>query len=185
MSCSLHSNEKNPIYILIGDLGVQRGVLRWFLSLHSPKYDYSISPRKLPKEPTDSEQETLEIIDETSGNPSLGGDISDNLLVPPRASTPDVAPIPPTQLLATPKTPTKNRKRKNDDWEDSADKLETDAPLPPPAFTPSIKRTLGRTLPPKYAPPPLPEGLTVSELKNRVDGKKKVAKFVFINTIFY
>ena len=85
MSCSLHSNEKNPIYILIGDLGVQRGVLRWFLSLHSPKYDYSISPRKLPKEPTDSEQETLEIIDETSGNPSLGGDISDNLLIPPRA----------------------------------------------------------------------------------------------------
>ena len=30
-----------------GDLGVQRGVVRWFLSLHSPVHSYSISPEKV------------------------------------------------------------------------------------------------------------------------------------------
>lgn len=30
-----------------GDLGVQRGVVRWFLSLHSPVHNYTISPEKV------------------------------------------------------------------------------------------------------------------------------------------
>ena len=31
-----------------GDLGVQRGVLRWILSLHQPDYRIQLSPKKLP-----------------------------------------------------------------------------------------------------------------------------------------
>ena len=30
-----------------GDLGVQRGLLRWFLSLHSPAHPFGISPDKI------------------------------------------------------------------------------------------------------------------------------------------
>ena len=33
---------------LAGDLGVQRGLLRWILSLHQPEYRIEISPKKLP-----------------------------------------------------------------------------------------------------------------------------------------
>jgi DNA-3-methyladenine glycosylase II len=31
-----------------GDLGVQRGLLRWILSLHQPEFRIEISPKKLP-----------------------------------------------------------------------------------------------------------------------------------------
>ncbi|KAJ7925297.1 DNA glycosylase [Mycena leptocephala] len=43
----------------------------------------------------------------------------------------------------------------------------------PPTFTPSIKRTLAKAAK-NDGVPPLPEGLTVAELKSRLDGKKKV-----------
>lgn len=32
---------------VIGDLGVQRGLLIWLLSLHSPSHSFSISPKKV------------------------------------------------------------------------------------------------------------------------------------------
>lgn len=32
---------------LLGDLGVQRGLLRWFLSLRSPDYSFGIAPEKV------------------------------------------------------------------------------------------------------------------------------------------
>jgi len=34
-----------------GDLGVQRGVIRWFLSLHSPANPITLSPKSFPKHP--------------------------------------------------------------------------------------------------------------------------------------
>ncbi|TFY73663.1 hypothetical protein EWM64_g10350 [Hericium alpestre] len=42
---------RRPDIMPFGDLGVQRGVLRWFLSLHHPTYRIEISPQKLPKDP--------------------------------------------------------------------------------------------------------------------------------------
>ena len=33
---------------LAGDLGVQRGLLRWILSLHQPEFRIELSPKKLP-----------------------------------------------------------------------------------------------------------------------------------------
>ncbi|PPQ98612.1 hypothetical protein CVT24_003945 [Panaeolus cyanescens] len=38
---------RRPDILPVGDLGVQRGVLRWMLSLHSNKHSYSISPEKV------------------------------------------------------------------------------------------------------------------------------------------
>jgi DNA-3-methyladenine glycosylase II len=46
-------------------------------------------------------------------------------------------------------------------------------PSKPPAFTPSIAKTLQMEKA-KVKAPPLPAGLTVAELKNRLTGKKKI-----------
>jgi DNA-3-methyladenine glycosylase II len=35
---------------MIGDLGVQRGVMKWFLAMHAPSYNVSISPERRNKE---------------------------------------------------------------------------------------------------------------------------------------
>ncbi|KAK7045590.1 hypothetical protein VNI00_007422 [Paramarasmius palmivorus] len=37
---------RRPDILPTGDLGVQRGMLRWFLALHSPTYNVAISPEK-------------------------------------------------------------------------------------------------------------------------------------------
>ncbi|TFY74257.1 hypothetical protein EWM64_g9755, partial [Hericium alpestre] len=46
---------RRPDIMPLGDLGVQRGVLRWFLSLHHPTYRIEISPQKLPKDPNEDQ----------------------------------------------------------------------------------------------------------------------------------
>lgn len=154
-----------------GDLGVQRGLVRWFLSLHSPKHAYTISPRKLPSAQADSK-------DANGGNG--GGDDNPGITlpdlgVPPRASTPDAASFPPAPISSPPVTPVKGRKRPNNGNAMNADNVEDpEVPMPPPAFTPSINRTLNKVLPTKYHPSPLPEGLSVKELQSRLEGKKKI-----------
>lgn len=94
-----------------------------------------------------------------------------------RAVTPDASTIPPAPIPTTPKTPI--RGRRNNGSDDGRDDL--DMPAPPPAFTPSINRTLNKALPVQYHPPPLPEGLSVKELQTRLDGKKKI-KYVFYSS---
>lgn len=143
------------IFYVIGDLGVQRGMARWFLSLHSPKHTYAISPKKLPKPQTDTKD--VEMKDE-----AVILSLSSQL---PRASTPDASSVPPAPLPSSPKTPVKKKASSGADDTHSG---------PPPAFTPSIKRTLGKEMPEGYKPPPLPEGLNITELQTRLNGKKKI-----------
>lgn len=153
-----------------GDLGVQRGVIRWFLSLHSPSaYPITISPEKLPKNPeedeaangnknADKDESTLPVVGESSGTQSA------------RASTPDASSILPAPATG-PTTPAKHKgKSKN-----SRDTQDDGAVLPTP-FTPSINKTLNIAardvlLQP---PPPLPEGLTPAILRSRLNGKNKI-----------
>ncbi|KAH9961225.1 hypothetical protein BC827DRAFT_1132040 [Russula dissimulans] len=47
---------RRPDILPVGDLGVQRGLLRWMLSLHQPAYRIEISPKKLP-DPTQDPRE--------------------------------------------------------------------------------------------------------------------------------
>ena len=137
---------RRPDILPVGDLGVQRGVIRWFLSLHSPKHPFMLEPKKLPKAPSaEPEPEAAD--------------------VPPRATTPDVSSVPPVPM--TPK------QGNGDDGMDDEGSPSVPAG-PPPAFTPSINRTLNKTLPPAYKPPPLPAGLTVQTLQTRLSGKNKV-----------
>ncbi|KAK0212694.1 DNA glycosylase [Desarmillaria ectypa] len=140
---------RRPDILAVGDLGVQRGVIRWFLSLHSPTYNYAISDKKdggSPSKPKKKKNSQLE--DENDKTTSVA-DIE-------RPLTPDVSSAPPGGLPSTPK--------KND----------MGAPALPPAFTPSINRTLHKVQDTSFVPEPLPEGLTVATLKARLDGKKKI-----------
>lgn len=143
---------RRPDILPVGDLGVQRGLIRWFLSLHNPSYTIDISPQKLPKAPDEKEEE------ETGG--------------PSDALTPS-APTAFPPVPALPETPKKNRGRGKAKATESDDDDDL-GPLPPP-FTPSINRTLNARVPEEVRRvEPLPEGLTVAVLKSRLDGKKKI-----------
>lgn len=138
----------------VGDLGVQRGVIRWFLSLHSPTYNYTLSDKKnesrpsKPKKKMKTQSEEEEEAEEENDKTTSVADIE-------RPLTPDVSSAPPGGLPSTPKT-------------------DTGAPALPPAFTPSINKTLHKAQNTSFVPEPLPEGLTVTALKARLDGKKKI-----------
>ena len=147
-----------------GDLGVQRGVLRWFLSLHAPiAYPLAISPAKLPKSPDEDQ------LDKKDKNgdvlPTIAEDATGSQSQP-RALTPDLSSVPPAPsgLAET------HIQSKLGDGEGSGMALPT-------PFTPSINKTLNLVATSSdFAPPPLPEGVTAGLLKSRLQGKK--AKWV-------
>ncbi|KAG6892637.1 hypothetical protein C0992_013147, partial [Termitomyces sp. T32_za158] len=132
------------------DLGVQRGLAVWFLSLHSPKHNWGWTPHSQKKSTAASvEKEKPEDADSL---PVIGAN-SSSLNALDSAPTPDISSVPPVANECT----------------------DDDLPSLPPTFTPSIKNTLkkpgvdeGSTL------APLPEGVTVELLKSRLSGKNKV-----------
>ncbi|EPT04909.1 hypothetical protein FOMPIDRAFT_85468 [Fomitopsis schrenkii] len=151
---------RRPDILPVGDLGVQRGVVRWFLSLHAPTtHPLIISPAKLPKNP-----------EEEAGNKSKSDDVLPTIAEDraagsqnqPRALTPDLSSVPPapSALAETPFQKTSNSDEGNE------------MVLPTP-FTPSINTTLNMiATSSNFTPPPLPEGMTPGVLKNRLQGKK-------------
>ncbi|KAI0743612.1 DNA glycosylase [Daedaleopsis nitida] len=153
---------RRPDILPVGDLGVQKGMLRWFISLHSPSMPVSLRKDKLV------EQEVEDAIEGGSaGEPNVA-----------RAATPDVSSLPPALDALLPSTPKKRGKGKATAGDSAAEKepVESGMALPQP-FTPSINRTLnmlgkaeeGETT---AKVPPLPEGLTVAQMKTRLSGKK-------------
>ncbi|KAJ7462303.1 DNA glycosylase [Mycena galericulata] len=129
---------RRPDILPVGDLGVQRGVIRWVLAQHSsyaftvsPEKDKAASPAKTKSKKSKEDDDTLPVFGQSSDT------------VGERPETPPAT-------------------------EDASAMVSL-----PPTFTPSIKRTLAKT-PPAETVLPLPEDLTVSELKSRLDGKKKV-----------
>ncbi|KAJ6593897.1 DNA glycosylase [Mycena capillaripes] len=129
---------RRPDILPAGDLGVQRGVVRWVLSQHAPSYSFGISPAKdKAVSPTKKKGKKKE---EDDALPVFGQS-SSTAEEPPRTPPP-------------------------------AEDASAMVPLPP-TFTPSIKRTLAKAAQTNGVPP-LPDGLTVAELKSRLDGKKKI-----------
>lgn len=160
---------RRPDILPVGDLGVQRGVLRWFLSLHAPTaYPLTISPEKLPKHPEEETEIKKSQVDgdvfPVPGKDTVGSQGQT------RALTPDLSSILPVPS-ALPETPveratTKGKSQARPDNEDSGN------PLPTP-FTPSINNVLNMAATAAdFAPPPLPEGLTAGVLRSRLQGKK-------------
>ncbi|KAG8898956.1 hypothetical protein FRC00_002105 [Tulasnella sp. 408] len=146
---------RRPNILPCGDLGVQKGLLRWVLASHSPKdaAHLKIAPERLPGNTEEDEQ-------------GVGASSNDSGLETPVASPAKEANLDEdadgTSILPTPKASTnppvtpKKRKTKA-------------AVIPPTPFTPSV--FIGRAEAPA-APISLPDGLTVSGLKARLAGKK-------------
>lgn len=129
-----------------GDLGVQRGLVRWFLSLHSPTHLFALSPEKVSGQGKSVEAPL-----------NLSASESDDAL----PGVVDAA----YKSKAVEDVATGARTPLSDDE-------DIDLPAVPPPFTPSIHKTLNRYA--AMEPLPLPEGITVAMLKSRLEGKKKI-----------
>ncbi|TFY63150.1 hypothetical protein EVJ58_g3421 [Rhodofomes roseus] len=130
---------RRPDILPVGDLGVQRGVLRWFLSLHAPTtHPLTISPEKLPKPEEEAEK------NQSNGDvlPVLGEGAAGSQSQT-RALTPDLSSIPPAPS-ALPETPDEKGTTKDNSLAPSDE--DRGNPLPPP-FTPSINKTLNMARP--------------------------------------
>ncbi|KAJ3937469.1 MAG: DNA glycosylase [Lentinula lateritia] len=154
---------RRPNILPVGDLGVQRGMLRWFLGLHSPTHSFSFSPDKNDRN-VEIDPVEDELSDEEVGSlPNLMSTATTSTKSLDATRTPpfDLSSIPPAPLA----TPTKA---------DSTGSQSIVASLPPPV-TPSLEQTLMKVENlPDYVPPPLPAGLSTSTLQARLDGKKKI-----------
>ncbi|KAG2750324.1 DNA glycosylase [Suillus brevipes Sb2] len=146
---------RRPNILPVGDLGVQRGMLRWFLSRHSSKHAFTLSPHKLS-----------------------GGETHDDKTK--RASTSAMGPPPTTPALKS--TPGSQRtKDVEPDNEVLPTPSESQSQTPalitsiPEPFTPSINKTLEADA---MNSEPLPEGLSVANLKTRLEGKKIKGAFL-------
>ncbi|KDR75915.1 hypothetical protein GALMADRAFT_140495 [Galerina marginata CBS 339.88] len=137
---------RRPDILPVGDLGVQRGLVRWFLSLHSPVHSYSLSPEKVGGTATPKPKKKGKASGEKAEEPaSLEGVRQDG----EEADTSSVVP--------------------------ATSRGTEDMPSIPPAFTPSIKKTLnkvgGTTI-------PLPSGVDIPLLQGRLNGKKIKGAFL-------
>lgn len=148
---------------------MQRGVARWFLSLHAPDYGLVISPEKLPK---GSEEETTNTTTVAQASAS-----AEEVEV-------DEDTLPVLGQVAAPSKKSNGKGKKSASSKDS--QLD---PLPTP-FTPSVNKILNArsySSGESYEPPPLPRGLTVSMLRGRLMARKKmkyVASFITRTMIY-
>ncbi|KAF8513023.1 DNA glycosylase [Hysterangium stoloniferum] len=160
---------RRPDILPIGDLGVQRGLLRWILSLYSPNDSYTISPKKLPKPPGDVSDEAVA---EQLPSISIATD------------TPDESGI-----LLIPVTP----KKKGNNGSALGSETPLSSPdkggiatgskgLFPEPLTPSVNKILNKGVSMgvngENTTPSLPEGLSVAILKSRLSGKKIKGSFL-------
>ena len=156
---------------------MQRGILRWVLSLHQPEYRIELSPKKLP-DPTEEPQkaEGSAKVKSTStkskkaakSTPTSAADIDSDQEDKPAA---DELPTLNGRLRRVPIPPP----------EDVSSSIPANTATPgalglpsmPPPLTPSVTKVLSRA-PDAPPPPPLPVGLTVDSLRSRINGKNKV-----------
>ncbi|KAH6913830.1 DNA glycosylase [Coprinopsis sp. MPI-PUGE-AT-0042] len=97
---SLH----RPDILPVGDLGVQRGMARWFLALHSPAHPYMISPEKVDtstprlRQKKNGEDDALPVVG--TGNKQEGDTVAIDAMV----SSADTSLLPPSFTPSIAKT---------------------------------------------------------------------------------
>ena len=148
---------RRPNILPVGDLGVQRGLLRWFISQNTnPQGEVKLNKEKQ----FETKEEKLE----------------EESQLPPLDTVKEESPQGVTQtpkkrgVGAPPETPRKVQLEPN--VVDPRVEGGASDRLPVP-FTPSISRVLQPTRS-EWKPPPLPSGLSVGVMKSRLDGKKKI-----------
>ena len=146
-------------------------MLRWFISLHSPSHAVFIRKDKL------SDQEATD----TQLSADNGASQTQDEM---RDTTPDASALPPALDALASSAPKKKGKGKAATG--TAAEADTGMVLPP-AFTPSINKTLNMLgnldeVGIGFQAPPLPEGLTVAQMKTRLTGKNKI-KWVSFSAI--
>lgn len=135
---------RRPDILPVGDLGVQRGLLRFILSQHAnPGSPVKLTTKSAPED--------------------VGGSQTTATEEPMDATTNVVAAVGKMGPPPPPVTP-KKKGRKGADNDEAGD-----YPIPAP-FTPSINRVL--TAP--VMPYPLPPGVTIANLRARLNGKNKI-----------
>lgn len=143
---------RRPNILPVGDLGIQRGLLRWFLSRHSSKHTFTLSPHKL-SESESNDDKTNRASTSAMGPPPTTPAPKTN---PGFQLTGDVEPdneVLPTLSKSQSQTPASIQS----------------IPALPESFTPSIDKTLEADA---MNTEPLPEGLSVADLKSRLERKK-------------
>ncbi|KAG1807692.1 DNA glycosylase, partial [Suillus subaureus] len=146
---------RRPNILPVGDLGIQRGMLRWFLSRHSSKHPFTLSPHKLSG-------------DESNDDKTKGASAS---AMGPPSTTPAPKTTPSSQLTGDVEP--------NNEVLPTLSESQSQTPaliksLPEP-FTPSIDKTLEADA---MNTEPLPEGLSVADLKSRLERKKIKGAFL-------
>lgn len=152
------------------------------MSLHSPKYNFTLSPLKLPKVPND-EAEPNETADAAAkslrkADPDVLPALSLTSEAVAEQEQPEnmgISSVPPVPALPSTPLP-RSRKVHQKSALDQKDKDEEEFGVLPTPFTPSIDKTLN--IQQSIEVPSLPAGLSASELKKRLDTKKKI-KYVF------
>ncbi|KAF4621205.1 hypothetical protein D9613_000671 [Agrocybe pediades] len=88
---------RRPDILPVGDLGVQRGLVRWFLSLHSPAHSYTISPEKVGGVASKDGAEDAPVTPKKVGTVSEDVEMSVGSSIPPGVSceVEDLPSIPP------------------------------------------------------------------------------------------
>ncbi|KAG6907658.1 hypothetical protein DXG01_007862 [Tephrocybe rancida] len=146
---------RRPDILPVGDLGVQRGLVVWFLSLHSSKHSWGWTPQKVASSSAKkgkAKKAAAASAADTDTLPAIGEDAPSTSNVD-ELPTPDISSVPPA----------------------ADEEAVDDLPSLPPTFTPSIKSTLKKPAVNEGSTPnPLPEGLTIDLLKSRLAGKNKV-----------
>jgi DNA-3-methyladenine glycosylase II len=206
---------RRPNILPVGDLGVQRGVVRWVLSRHAPQYAWSLVPEKVEQQEKEDEadrvaKENRPATRSRATTPVPASKVSDGTpkvseppstpahtgvgslsLPPPRGSSPDVSSVPPAGVPTTP-APKRRSSRRSGASETPNEESALGLPALPTPFTASINRVLAGSIEegdnddvlPNLSGqegdsdgkelPKLPEGLSISILKARLDGKKKI-----------
>ncbi|CAA7263166.1 unnamed protein product [Cyclocybe aegerita] len=135
---------RRPDILPVGDLGVQRGMVRWFLSLHSAAHPFSISPEKVGNSANTKTKKSQGEANEHPSESLVDGEKDDDMPVDSSSAPPGTSEGEESSSIPPPFTPSIKKT------------------LSKPAATP------GKPV------PPLPSGIDVKLLKSRLDGKNKV-----------
>lgn len=149
---------KRPDVLPVGDLGVQKGLLRWVLAAHG-----ALDPPKAPKTPKKSASaSTATPVTPSTPKPLAPSASEATLLNEPATPTPDLSQynlVTPSKFPSTPAPP-------------PVTPSASANPLLPPPVESILATPVGWSAEHAHKSAPLPDGLNVGTLKSRLAGKK-------------